>query len=188
MPASKSFTPARGTRYGRIEQSHSANGRVIDVKYSEGSAWLLHCPSPSLMKFTSYLTKYYAVTIVVILLIAAVTVPYPAEEVPEWKILLIDENYLPGGGRTLVQKVENSYFGHSAEYKAVTDKNGFATLPARYMWAGFTRRTLSRVAAPLGWDTATKVSVSPESGTCPSGPVKWSPGANEMPDKLVCSY
>ncbi len=140
------------------------------------------------MKFTAYLTQYYVVTIAVIVLIAAVTVPYPAEEVPEWKILLIDENYLPGGNRPLLQKIENPYFGYTAEYNVPTDKNGFATFPARVMWAGLARRAVSKIASPLGWDTATKVEVSPVTGTCPQGAVVWKTGDPKMPDKLVCSF
>ncbi|HUF04682.1 MAG TPA: hypothetical protein VMM38_10970 [Aridibacter sp.] len=136
------------------------------------------------MKFTAYLTKHYAVTILAILLIASVVIPYPAEEVPEWKLLVIDENYLPGGGRTVVQKVDNPYFGHSAGYTASTDKNGFVTFPRRYMWAGASRRLLAVAASAMGWETLTSVSITADSPNC-SGSVQWKSGT-ALPDKLVC--
>lgn len=136
------------------------------------------------MSFTAYLSKYYAVTILAICVIAAAVVPYPAEEVPEWKLLVIDENYLPGGGRTVIQKVDNPYFGHSAEYTASTDKNGFVTFSKRYMWAGASRRLIAMGASALGWDTATSVAITVESPAC-AGSVQWKSGA-ALPDKLVC--
>lgn len=136
------------------------------------------------MKFTGYLTRHYAVTILAILIIAAVVVPYPAVEVPEWKVLVIDENYLPGGGRTITQKVENSFFGHGVQYTASTDKNGFVTFPERYMWAGASRRFLAGVASVLGWDTATSVTITADSPNC-AGEIAWKEG-EPRPDKLVC--
>ncbi|REJ75231.1 MAG: hypothetical protein DWQ47_07020 [Acidobacteria bacterium] len=137
------------------------------------------------MKFTEYLTSYYAITILLIVVITAVIVPYPTEDVPEWKIVVIDENFLPGGARPVVQKVENPYFGDSTSYSESTDKNGFVTFPSRYRWSGIARRLTASAATLLGWNTATTATITAESPSC-SGIVTWTTGQDSQPERLVC--
>lgn len=137
------------------------------------------------MKTTApQLKKYYAVTLLAILLLLAAIVPYPAEEVPEWKVLYIDEHYLPGANRKIVQSVNNDYFNHKSEVEAVTDKNGFVTFSPVYVWGGALERIAIAPAGWLGWDTGTRVSVS-ASDTCTTS-ISWTVGEGEKPDKLVC--
>lgn len=137
------------------------------------------------MKIADQLRKYYAVTILVMVGLAALVIPYPAEEIPEWKVLFIDENYLPGGNRTLTQSVDNAYFDHRSEVTAATDKNGFVTFPAVYFWEGAGARMLALPARLLGWDTGTRVNVSVTEQRC-SVSITWTVGTAPKPDKLVC--
>lgn len=142
-------------------------------------------PVPDRMKIADQLRNYYAVTILVIIGLTALVVPYPAEEVPAWKVLFIDENYLPGGNRTLTQSVDNDYFGNKSEVTAVTDKNGFVTFPTVYFWEGAGARMLALPARMIGWDTSTHVSVSVSEPGCTAS-VTWTVGTGSKPDKLVC--
>lgn len=141
------------------------------------------------MRFTEYLTAQYFLTILVIVFIFLLLIPFPTQAVPRWKVLLIDENYLPGAKRTLVQTIDNGYFRHHTEYKADTDKNGFVTFPERYIWAGAIHRIGELGAMVLGWDTTTKVTIKAESG-CDRGEITWDSGKSALsaasPDKLVC--
>jgi hypothetical protein len=141
------------------------------------------------MKFTAYLTKHSLISILVFAFLLAAIFPYPAKEVPQWKILLIDENYLPGGSRTVVQTIDNGYFRHHTEYKGETDKNGFVTFPERYIWAGIIHRFGKVGASLLGWDTETKTTIRTETG-CERGSIEWDTGKMAIdvapPDKLVC--
>ncbi len=136
------------------------------------------------MNTSSKLNKYYAFVLIAILAVAALVIPYPAEEVPEWKVLYIDEHYLPGGGKKLAQSTDNAFFGHKSEVEAVTDKNGFVTFGPVFVWAGVLERMLAWPAGWLGWDTKTHVSVF-VSDTC-SARVTWTVGEGAKPDKLVC--
>ena len=139
------------------------------------------------MRFTKYLTAHYLITILALVLLVFLIVPFPTREVPAWKVLLIDENYLPGGNRTLVQRIDNGYFRHHTEYKAETDKNGFASFPERVIWAGTIHRLGAFGAAILGYETTTKVTIKTESG-CEQGAINWNSGdgTGALPDKLVC--
>jgi hypothetical protein len=167
----------------------SAIRSVNRLKWRTGPYRPPNLPPLMEMKFTAYLTRHYLITILLILLLFVAVFPYPVEEVPRWKILLIDENYLPGGGRMIVQTVDNGFFRHHTEYKAETDKNGFVTFPERYIWAGVIHRFGKVGASLLGWDTATKVTIRTETG-CERGSVEWDTGKPAIdvgpPDKLVC--
>ena len=141
-------------------------------------------PVPNRRKTSSKLNKYYAIVLIAILAFAALVVPYPAEEVPEWKILYIDQNYLPGANRKIYQSVGNVFFDDKSDIEAMTDKNGFVTFPTYYLWASALERIAAAPAAWLGWDTATHVGVS-VTGDC-NASVTWTVGKSEKPDKLVC--
>lgn len=138
------------------------------------------------MNFTEYLTKHYVITILVLGFVLAVVIPYPVEEVPPWKILMIDENYLPGGGRTIVQTIDNGYFRHHTVYEAQADKNGFVTFQARHIWAGAVHRLGEVGASLLGWDTSTRVTITAKGAGCTEGKIVWTRGEGSRPDKLVC--
>lgn len=142
-------------------------------------------PVPDRMKIADQIRKYYAVTILVMLGVAALVIPYPAEEVPEWKVLFIDENYLPGGNRSISQSVDNVYFDHKSEVSTSTDKNGFVIFPAVYFWEGAGMRMLALPARLIGWDTATHVNISVSEPACTAS-ITWTVGTGSKPDKLVC--
>lgn len=120
-----------------------------------------------------------------IVALAALVIPFPSEEIPEWKVLYIDENYLPGGDVEIFQAVENRYSERRSEYGMKTDKNGFVIFPAVYFWKSAGARMLAAAAHLFGRDTATTVSVSVRGPGCEAS-VSWTVGSGSRPDKLVC--
>jgi hypothetical protein len=141
------------------------------------------------MKFTNFLTKQYLISIFVLVVLTILIIPFPTKSVPEWKILVIDENYLPGANMNVEQKVESLYFGDISIYKATTDKNGFVTFPKRYLWASAASRFMSVFANLFGTDTRTFAQITASEGKCSGGIIGWQSGTDDgepLPDKLVC--
>ena len=116
-------------------------------------------------------------------------IPFPTESVPEWKILVIDQNYLPGAEMNVEQRVENIYFADISVYQETTDKNGFATFPKRFLWASLVSRSMSLFADLFGKDSQTFVSITASDQRCPGGEIVWlsvEDREKPLPDKLVC--
>ena len=106
---------------------------------------------------------------------------------PRWKVLVIDENFLPGKDVPLEQQLGNPYFGSQTVYSASTDKNGFAVFPARYRWAGIVRRVFAGFWTLFGYETGTSVRISVAGERCRGAVITWNTGkGSELPDKLVC--
>lgn len=144
------------------------------------------CPSPthpSEMAFTTHLTKYYVITIFAIVIIAALVIPYPTEVVPKWKLVMIDENFLPAGNRLVAQEIDGSYYNHKTKREAMTDKNGFVTFSPDYLWAGVAQRFAGAISGALGSDVGFTATVSAPG--C-EGTATWKKADEALPERLVC--
>ncbi len=84
---------------------------------------------------------------VIIFLIILFLIPFPTEMVPEWKIQIVDKNNksLP---EVKVRQITDNYtfWGccDSSYDEKISDSNGYAVFPAKYLWAS----SFSRIVYP----------------------------------------
>jgi hypothetical protein len=96
-----------------------------------------------MLNFFSKIRKRHLAILLIILLF----IPFPTQMIPEWRIQVVDENNRPLVN-VRVQQIYNNYtfWGCcSSRYDdKISDEDGYAVFPRKYLWAS----SLSRIVYP----------------------------------------